>query len=485
VTERPSDVVQRLGPDQRHSAFDTRPVVVIARNAAPRTQESVLDRLWRPSLHSDDMDVFDNAAHRERVVTLERASGERRCANAAFPRRSHPSEVPVAWFVRAMLVLVFWASSAAAVTRLPPGLEKEVMHLVAGPEQLGPCKLYSIRITDFVVQLGLEGAQEKGLVELLPVESIGDGEKLGTTASFSVWLAEGSSAALKQSGRMLVERIAANDDGSFYDKAAAISAGRAYEQSSRTGGAGSALVEARDLGRLDTIRRAVTWAALLLLLGWSILRALAVGWRSRTNLIWWTYLAGLAAVATYLRLTLPPWAPIHANMHGIAELRGLAVPEALWRGPVETDRYGYAYRQVVRAFIGPWDGQVRAALGFSAVAGGLSVIPLAIVAARLLRSRWAGVVAGVALAVHPAHIILSKSETPMACCSWQGSLALSIDDAAPSGRRRWRLAAPRSCRFRRSSWRRQACRRSCCGDRASMSPRFAPSAGLRWCCCSR
>lgn len=171
-------------------------------------------------------------------------------------------------------------------------------------------------------------------------------------------------------------------------------------------------IHARYLGDWDTYRRGAFWCAfagILLVVVGSRLKAVRGGADRR----WLLSLLALTVVAIGVRSFVPPWAPMHANNHGIAELRGLSLERGTYSwGPVETDRYGFAHRQVVRSVVGLWGGGYRSALGFGAVVGGLSVLAMAVFVAALTGERIAGGLAALLLALHPAHVALSPTESP-------------------------------------------------------------------------
>jgi hypothetical protein len=312
--------------------------------------------------------------------------------------------------LRLLLIVALCAFSApaAAIEPLPPGLEKDVERLIEGSDALGAYTLTGARITALAVEFRLTRGDSTAVLQLLPQNESGVGDKIGDTRSFSLWLVTEPTAEVQTSAQLLLKRIAANDDGTFYTRAASLRRNNTTTEK-RVGD--GAPVEARALGRWDGVRRALTWAVMLALLAWTVTTTLRRR-PSRDDLLWWGALTLLGIVGIVLRLKVPHWAPLHANSHGIAELRGL-VGSSVPGAPIETDRYGFAYGQVVRAFIGAWGGSWRTALGFAAVAGGLAIPAMGLFVAALFRNRWSGLFAALVLTLHPAHVTLSLSESPM------------------------------------------------------------------------
>jgi hypothetical protein len=297
----------------------------------------------------------------------------------------------------------------------------------------GGCFVSSSRIESYSIDIRLQCGPDAGLLRLIPRDVGSSDHALLTSPSFSIEGGAAGSPLIDGAARQLAQRVASRDDGSFLKAA---DAARGLLASQR--GDHQALVEARHLGLLDTIRRAVVWLLLVFLLGWIVVTSVRVELTSRSGATWVLFLVASFIGALALRILIPPWAPLHANIHGIAELRGLASPAASWRGPVESDRYGPAYRQLVRSLLWIWHGGARSVFAVAAVASALGVVAVAILTAVLTGSRLAGAVAAVGLAVHPIHIALAGSESSL---SLAGTLFLigvaSFACVTPSvGRRR-------------------------------------------------
>jgi hypothetical protein len=114
-------------------------------------------------------------------------------------------------------------------------------------------------------------------------------------------------------------------------------------------------------------------------------------------------LAGLTALAFALRWWVAPHAPIHENLHGYSVLSGTLVH---WEGVRSV------YLDLVR-----WLGLRFEAVFFAnAVVSSLAPAAAALVARELTASRTAGLLTGLALALHPLAVRLggSESELPFA-----------------------------------------------------------------------
>lgn len=315
-----------------------------------------------------------------------------------------------------LLLALFGASTPAhaqAPRGLPPGLEPEVARLVfAGDEPpLGESvRVLGASIRPDRVEIEIGSDQESGLVWLAHPEADLRAERIGTTPSFSVWLPESTPRELRPHARRLVERIARRDDDTFWPRAEV---------------APDATVEGRTWSPTHPRRalrqalRALAWGALLSLLG-------CIAWLRRRDLRGeWLWLVGLFATALALRLSLPPWAPLHANEHGIEELRllgGWADLRAAY------SPYGMAYPELVRGLSDPFGGGARTALALGATFGALSVPLLYHLAHRLFESRPGALFAALALAAHPTHVRLSLSESPrpLAGTLWLLGITLAL-----------------------------------------------------------
>lgn len=294
---------------------------------------------------------------------------------------------------------------------LPPGLEREVGALVlpgAGePDLGGGVEVGEVAILPDRIEVRLR-REERAVarVWLAPPEATLEAERAGRTASHAIWIADGTGTpGAREAVAALVARVASRDDGEFWERA--LSLGPPDEEATRA----PPDAASRDwLARTDAPRHAACWLALAALLIFLARRDPALlSPRSRAQRL---ALAGILALGLALRLTLPSWAPLHANEHGIDELRALAGATS----PSDEDaaaRYGDAYPMLVRALLSPLGVAPDAVLVLAAIAGVIAIALLHRVAARLFPGRpWAPALVALALAVHPAHVRLSLSESP-------------------------------------------------------------------------
>jgi hypothetical protein len=288
------------------------------------------------------------------------------------------------------LLVLLLASTPARAEPIPAGMEARVAALVAGAggdATIGPT---SIRIA-------LE--REPGAFVVLRRRGVDDpaGAKLGETRSFSVWLLPADAPQAK--ARALFKAIDERDDGTFFDEARA-----------RSGGADAANAKSR--GPLDVARRLALWAV-------AIASVVVIYRRARRRTV---AVAGLVLVGALLVRWAFPAGPIHANGHGVAELRGLVGWPGFDAFEPESDRYGDAHRQLVRWLA----GSVDAVLRLQGLFGALGVVALFALAMALVGSLPAASCAALVGALFPAHVWLSVTESPMplAGALWLGGTAL-------------------------------------------------------------
>ncbi|MEQ9077834.1 MAG: hypothetical protein RLP09_28485 [Sandaracinaceae bacterium] len=286
------------------------------------------------------------------------------------------------------------ATSAAAQNPVyPPGLEAEIGALVFRGDD--PPLSPSLEVTGaqiesdrVVVRVG-----ESARVFLTDRRATLDLRRIGETASFAVWLDPDADADTRAAADALVERIRGRDRGAL--------AGEAAVPRATTRQARSAEPDAP-----TTPLRALAWLSLLALGGLLLARERALAWpqisKERVALF------ALFALALGLRLALPSWAPLHANDHGIEELRGLVTEDY----GVEAMPYGGAYAWLVRAIVRPLGLGADAALALAALFGALAVVLLHRVVAQLAPGSVAPTLAALGLALHPTHVRLSLSEDP-------------------------------------------------------------------------
>jgi hypothetical protein len=290
----------------------------------------------------------------------------------------------------AMVVALALPSLArAAPAPFPPGLEADVQGLVTDAHLSGGCEIGSIRIEAFFIDLHLACGKDTSVLRLTGHE---DG-----TAGFVLHLPEGAPAVVSRAAKELAAIIEKKDARSILARTVQLEASQPLSRITET---------ARPLGLLDNLRRALVWAALIVLLGW-----LGAAGARRASGVWLACLALVFLGALVVRWRLGPWAPFHGNEHGISELRGLVASSSQWQGPIETDRYGVAYRQIAQVFAAFFSSHLRGVFILSMLASALSVIPLALLGAALTGSRPVGAVAAVGLAAHPIHIALAGTES--------------------------------------------------------------------------
>lgn len=137
---------------------------------------------------------------------------------------------------------------------------------------------------------------------------------------------------------------------------------------------------------------------------------LTVGSLLPTTAWQWIALLALVAGSLTLNLTVPPEAPIHPNTHGIQEVRTILDPGlAIEQGQF----YGTIYIRLMRSIcaVAGWtEGVVYAT---NSALGALSVLALFLLAQGLGLGISGALAAAFLLAIHPAHVWLSGSESPM------------------------------------------------------------------------
>ena len=301
--------------------------------------------------------------------------------------------------------VLFLAAPGAALAQaanpvFPPGLEPQVGALVfrgSGDPLGNHIEVANARIEGDRIEVDLARADTRvGRVWLTHRSARMQATRIGTTASFAVWLADGAGRpGVRDAAEALRARVAARDDGALRD-AAGIPTATGMRSAPPTLG-------------FDRWRRGGLWIALLALLAFLATRErtflLPAGRTERLALL------ALVAVALGLRLGLPSWAPLHANEHGIAELRALSGaqldPHA--RGGLF---FGDAYFDLVRTLLAPFGVAPNLVLALGALFGALAVLLLHRVVALLVKGPWGPGLAALGLALHPTHVRLSLSESP-------------------------------------------------------------------------
>jgi hypothetical protein len=333
------------------------------------------------------------------------------------------------------------AARAGAPPAIPAGMEEEILGLVRAARPEG-CALASVRISTAAIAADLACGADRGTLVLDRGDAAPTGVEAGRSRSFRVTAPAGASPALRARAADFAARLAATDDGTFWQRAAreleAALGAPPLAAAARPAGAPHT-PPPRRFARIDDTRRALTWFGLLAGLAWlafSARSALRDGSRRRLVLA----VLGVFVLALALRLALPPQAPLHDNTHGVAELGGLTAASSGTHDVVDAERYGVAWRQVMRGCVRLWDGGYHSVLRLGALLGALAVIPAFFLGARLGGAASAGLLAALAVASYPAHVVLSPTQGPMAAagtlwlaglgCGWAG-----LDPAATRGRR--------------------------------------------------
>lgn len=307
-------------------------------------------------------------------------------------------------------LLIFLVALTARGAPIPPGHEAEVSRLVAG-ERLAEGEVLAIRIGAQSIEVDLSTPDGPLTLALEAHDTRSKEREVGRSASFIVLERRGAAGeGARRVTSLFVDGLRARDAGTFFPSIA-----KAAPESS--------VAHRHELGWWDGVKRAVSWTALVI-----CLLLLAIGTRVSR---WQTLgLVALVLAGWGLRLWLPPQAPLHANAHGIAELRGLVGAAVPWYAADESTRYGPAFRDAVRPMLA-WtgagtDGFFRLNTLFSA----LGVFAVFAFARSLTGSRVAGWAAAVALAIHPVNVRVASSESPMPLAILLTLIALAAWDAA-------------------------------------------------------
>jgi hypothetical protein len=282
----------------------------------------------------------------------------------------------------------------------PPGLESQVGALVfrGDGEPLGPrVEVGDARIEGDRIEVELrDGEATVGLVWLTHHDARMQATEVGATPSFTVWLADGAGRpGVSEAAAALRARVASRDDGSLRGVAGTPTA--------------TGIRSAPRTLSVSPWRRGALWLSLLGLFVFLAIRErklfLPAALAERVALL------ALVALAIALRLGLPSWAPLHANEHGIAELRALSGAD-LDPHSLGGLLFGGAYLDLVRALLAPFGVAPDLVLALGALFSGLAVLLLHRVVAQLVRGPWGPALAALGLALHPTHVRLSLSESP-------------------------------------------------------------------------
>lgn len=291
-----------------------------------------------------------------------------------------------------------------------PGRESELRALVAplqlGGEVNGGWILQGFSVARSRVEYRLARGEEEHRLVLQPPTWRGSTGKLGTSGSFILaWKAGGQDpdAGALAALRAVARRVQANDRGAFWKGCAA---------------AGPVVSSPPWLLQLN---RAIL--ALALLLALLSVRPL---WTASRELggRYWLAMAGVLALALCLRALLPPHAPLHANTHGIRELREVLLGHDALIPNLLMGQYGLARHALLSALAPVFGGTAAGLIWANVVLGSLTASALGLATTALTGSRVAGVLAALLLACLPAHVRLSASESGL--LAYNLFLALSL-----------------------------------------------------------
>jgi len=122
-------------------------------------------------------------------------------------------------------------------------------------------------------------------------------------------------------------------------------------------------------------------------------------------------LTAIAAGGLALRILFAPGAPIHTNGHGISDIRALIYPESELYGGEEL--FGEAYPFIMRSLLRIMSATEESVYFLNGLFGSLSILALYGLARALRFSRGSALFAAALLALHPAHVWLSGTESAM------------------------------------------------------------------------
>ena len=159
--------------------------------------------------------------------------------------------------------LFFLTPALAAAAPFPPGLEHDLLALLAG-DLPGGCARAGVSIQSFAVDVKVACGLDTGTLRLLDRDDADASGEIRRTLSFSI-LAQGDVPAVRNAERALADRIAARDDGTVHRKVSEKAQPTAQVHTSAPPDSWSS---ARKLGPLDDARRAASWLALIGLLVW-------------------------------------------------------------------------------------------------------------------------------------------------------------------------------------------------------------------------
>lgn len=314
------------------------------------------------------------------------------------------------------LLLSILALDAQAAPPIPPGHEAEVKHLVAAERPAGG-EVLAIRIGPHSIEVDLATPDGPTTLMLEAHHAGSKAPEVGRSKSFIVRRKVGPDGdGARRVTSSFVEGLQARDDGTFFSSIV-----RSAPPEKRAPASSS--VSSLDVASLDSLKRALSWAGLVVCL-LLLTRGTQVNRRQTLGLV------ALLLLAWGLRLWLPPQAPLHANAHGVAELRGLIGAPSPWHAADESTRYGAAFKHFSRAVLG-WTGAgTDGFFRLNALLSALGVCAAFAFARSLTGSQVVGWAAAVATAVHPANVRIGSSESPMPLAILLTLIALAAWDAA-------------------------------------------------------
>ena len=262
--------------------------------------------------------------------------------------------------------------------------------VVVGGEVDGGWILEGIQIRKSWVVYTLSRGEEAYTMVLSPPHRQLPGGLLARSPSFVISRRgepEGEALAALQA---LAQRVRANDQGTFWGACAVEQQG--------PGGPGWLLWGNQML------------LVLLVLMALFCRRGLASQIRGQGRWTWVVLLA-LAVVALVIRALLPPHAPLHANTHGLREMRELISGQGALIPNLLVGQYGLGKQALLGPLVALLGGTAGALFWLNITLGSLTVPALGLATSLLTGSRLAGVLAALILACLPAHVRLSASES--------------------------------------------------------------------------
>ena len=148
---------------------------------------------------------------------------------------------------------------------------------------------------------------------------------------------------------------------------------------------------------------------------------------------YWLAMLAIFVLALVLRALLTPHAPLHANTHGLREMRELIAGQGALIAYLEVGQYGLAKQALLAPLTALLGGTASALFWTNILLGSLTPLALGLAATLATRSRLTGLLAGLLLASLPAHIRLSSSESGLV--AYNLFLAVTLVAAQVAARR--------------------------------------------------